>query len=424
MPIPPRTFAVAALLLSAAVAVVVATALAATRAFASTAAAASSSASAAVTAEDAFATTVTTASNINSARAVPSATSAFYASGSSLPNTVAAVLNTDVQTVVSDAQSAQSVDVTSQSLKCNGLAEACNLPFPSMSFVGAHNAGGSSFQCLTYVASDNSSANTCNHASVLPVTCTFDSQQYDLAALLGMGVRWLDMAFVGYNPVDPTQAYTAHNSDTADFGIAYGDSALSVFSTIGSFLEQNTGELVVLWLKAGETDSYIVQPDGQNGYNAFFDALRNSAAGKFLSGTPAVSSSGSLEWPTVGALINNNKRLVVMGWKNIPSDVGISDTAWLIDSWNSGNSVSDLTSEEKQSCNQGKPVVLEEILPYDGECVSSRTASEGDPAYPGILSGCESDGASVMTLLLDFIDPSIQAFSLINAHIKAKASIL
>ncbi|KAJ3354432.1 hypothetical protein HDU83_005357 [Entophlyctis luteolus] len=419
----------AALLLAAAVAVAVATALAFTRASASAASAASPSASAGAVA------VATGTSNLNSASASPNASPASSSSAPSASSTAGSSLpsaNVAVQTVsTADSQNAEAVATSSlptavgtQSLKCNGLAEACVLPFSSMSFVGAHNAGGSSFQCLAYVAADGSSANTCNDASVLPVNCTFDNQQYDLADLLDMGVRWLDMAFVGYNPVDPTQAYTAHNSDSTEFGIAYGESASSVFATIGSFLAQNRDELLVLWLKPGETDSYIVRPDGQNGYNAFFNSLRNSAAGQFLYGTPDVSSSGSFEWPTVGTLINSNKRLVVMGWKTIPSDVGISDTTWIIDSWNSGNSVSDLSSEEKQSCNQGKPVVLEEILPYDGVCVSSRTTSEVDPAYPGILSGCESEGASVMTLLLDYIEPSAQAFSLINAHIQAKAAAL
>ncbi|KAJ3206075.1 hypothetical protein HDU82_004736 [Entophlyctis luteolus] len=291
-----------------------------------------------------------------------------------------------------------------------------------MSFVGAHNAGGSSFACLEFTnATTGEPENTCNIAQYFPVECTFGNQHANLSALLAMGVRWLDMAFVGYNPVDPTQAYTAHNSDTTEFGIAYGDSAAAVFETVGSFLSlsMNRNEVVVLWLKAGEMDEAIQQPDGPNGYNSFYDTLRNSTAARFLLGSPSINSTtGNFSWPTVGDLVHTDKRLVVMGWPTIPADIGVNSTQWLVDSWSNGQNASALQSEAKSACVKGKPVILQEVLSFNGNCVETRAANEVFPIIDSVVESCEN---IFLTILTDFLSENSTVFDLVVQSIKSRS---
>ncbi|KAI8617979.1 hypothetical protein BC830DRAFT_38693 [Chytriomyces sp. MP71] len=280
---------------------------------------------------------------------------------------------------------------------CNGIAGACHLHFPDMTFVGAHNAGGSNFQCLATGFLDN----TCNLGALIDPTCSYNNQASSLAALLTMGVRWLDMAFLGYNPRDPAQAYTGHNSKSTWGGIAYGDSARAVFDDVGTFLDANSREVVVLWIKRGELDDALKKSDGPNGYNAFFESLRSSKAGKYLYGTPP-----GWVWPKIGDMVASNKRLVVAGWDKIPSDVGI------------GN------NEAFSTCTKGYPVVLEEILPFNGVCVQQRVIANVNPNYGKVVTMCEQENATVLAVLLDYIKAGDLVFDIVNDHIKTKASKL
>ncbi|KAJ3333210.1 hypothetical protein HDU76_010531 [Blyttiomyces sp. JEL0837] len=201
-----------------------------------------------------------------------------------------------------------------------------------------------------------------------------------LENLLNIGVRWLDIAFVGHNVADPTQAYAAHNSDSA-FGIAYGASASSVFSTIGTFLAKNLSEIVVLWLKPGERDAAIKSPSGPGGYIAFFNLLKSSSAGPYLMGE-ANAKSADGEWVRVGDAIKANRRLIVMGWDVIPPDVGITSN-WVQDSWSDPHALGDLTKE-------------------------------GASAY------CTAS-TSVLAIISDYVNAQDPMFDLVKQHIKMKA---
>ncbi|KAI9328244.1 hypothetical protein DFJ73DRAFT_782629 [Zopfochytrium polystomum] len=224
---------------------------------------------------------------------------------------------------------------------CNGVAEACNLPLNKATFVGAHNAA-------------------------------------------------------MFNP------YSAHNSLTSTLGIAYGPSASDVFSTIGGFLAANPREVVFLYLKASERDDAIKSASGANGYTAFFDRLRSSPAGAFLFPAPAQTPT---TWPTLGALIAANTRLIVLGWPEIPSDVGIASSDWYKDSWSNPASVADLRSE----------AATREILPFDGVCVKARAANEVAPALIDIVSGC----ATPWIVLVDYLSAGDAVFSWVQSKNQA-----
>ncbi|KAI9344504.1 PLC-like phosphodiesterase [Zopfochytrium polystomum] len=257
----------------------------------------------------------------------------------------------------------------------------------------------------------NATSNSCGSFAAF-ATCGYENQGSDLATLLNMGVRWLDIAFVGYNPTDTTQPYSAHNSLTSTLGIAYGPSASDVFSTIGSFLAANPREVVFLYLKASERDDAIKSASGANGYTAFFDRLRSSPAGAFLFPAPAQTPT---TWPTLGALIAANTRLIVLGWPEIPSDVGIASSDWYKDSWSNPASVADLRSEAATACASGLPVILQEILPFDGVCVKARAANEVAPALIDIVSGC----ATPWIVLVDYLSAGDAVFSWVQSKNQA-----
>ena len=67
---------------------------------------------------------------------------------------------------------------------CNGLAEACKLPFNQMSFVGAHNACGKDYECLN---GQGILKNNCGWG-VLVGGCAYDNQDYSLMDLMQFGL--------------------------------------------------------------------------------------------------------------------------------------------------------------------------------------------------------------------------------------------
>ncbi|KAJ1566618.1 hypothetical protein HK405_009072 [Cladochytrium tenue] len=339
------------------------------------------------------------------------------ASGGAPSSSTANSSSKSVSTTATTTSAAAAATTTATaSVGCNGLEEACALTLDKMSFVGAHNAASNGIQCVTV-----DSVNSCGLGSAFQ-TCAYQTQASDLATLLGIGVRWLDIAFVGFNPADTTQAYSAHNSDSTEFGIAYGPSASSVFATIGSFLASNPNDTVVLSLKSSERDANITQADGANGYDAFFAALRASSAGAYLAGNAlAAAAAGSSAWPTMQELVNQGARLVVLGWNTIPSDVGLSSVAWFADSWNNPEFESDLASEATTACAKSLPVVLQEILPFDGVCVSARATDEVLPYYSTIVESCAAS-TSVLAVLVDYIASGDPVFTLVQDMIRTKAA--
>ena len=78
----------------------------------------------------------------------------------------------------------------------------------------------------------------------------------------------------------------------------------------------------------------------------------------------------------------------------------------------------------QKACSMGKPVVLQEILPFNGMCVETRARHQVRSVYPGIVNSCAAQGANVMTILLDYIEPNEAAFGLVTSLIKNKAAKL
>lgn len=295
---------------------------------------------------------------------------------------------------------------------CNGVQEVCNLPLSRITFVGAHNAATSSLSCV--VTTSGVGNNSCGIGAKF-VDSAYECQSSNFSELLEMGVRWLDIAFVGLNPADKSQAYSAHNSVNRNFGIAYGPSAVAVFDTIGTFLSNNPNELVVLWLKKAERDAAIMASEGPNGYTAFYNSLKASPAAPFLAGQIDIANE------PLGQLIQQGKRLVVMGWDDLPEDIGVRDVSWLTDSWNNPQNVADLQKQQVEACSRGKPVILQAILPFNGASVQARSQNEVSPIVANLFSSCAST-TSILTITRDFLVAGDPVFGIVDSSNKAKGS--
>ena len=80
--------------------------------------------------------------------------------------------------------------------------------------------------------------------------------------------------------------------------------------------------------------------EGPNGYTAFYNSLKASPAAPFLAGQIDIANE------PLGQLIQQGKRLVVMGWDDLPEDIGVRDVSWLTDSWNNPQNVADLQKQQ------------------------------------------------------------------------------
>ncbi|KAJ1557304.1 hypothetical protein HK405_000309, partial [Cladochytrium tenue] len=82
---------------------------------------------------------------------------------------------------------------------------------------------------------------------------------------------------------------------------------------------------------------------------------------------------------------------------------------------------SDLASEATTACAKSLPVVLQEILPFDGVCVSARATDEVLPYYSAIVESCAAS-TSVLAVLVDYVASGDPVFTLVQDMIRTKAA--
>ncbi|KAJ8521958.1 hypothetical protein ONZ45_g1379 [Pleurotus djamor] len=161
----------------------------------------------------------------------------------------------------------QAASLTSRATVCNGHAELCERTYGSVSYVGAHNSYAVGFNNL------------------------FANQDHDVTQQLNDGVRMLQLQ--------------VHNSNGAlqlchSTCIALNAGTLQDYlSTVKTWMDANPNEVVSI---------LMVNIDNQPA--SAFDAAYKAAGVDTISFAPESPTLPATGWPTLGSMIDSNRRLV------------------------------------------------------------------------------------------------------------------
>ncbi|KAJ7131232.1 PLC-like phosphodiesterase [Mycena epipterygia] len=154
---------------------------------------------------------------------------------------------------------------------CNGHAELCNRSYGNITFVGAHDSA--------FISQD-------------PLAFARD-QEVDIPTQLGLGIRMLQ----AQSHVNDGVLHFCHTSCT----LFDGGPVVDYLKTVKTFLDANPNEVLTL---------IFTNPEGQSPANVWKPLFDEAGISPLAFVPPSLPVKQS-DWPTLGAMIDSGKRVVV-----------------------------------------------------------------------------------------------------------------
>lgn len=277
---------------------------------------------------------------------------------------------------------AASPTATKRASVCNGHAELCDRSYGNITFMGAHDS---------FAFSED------------PFALARD-QEVDITSQLNLGVRLL-------------QAQSHMNDGVLHFchtscALFDGGSVQDYLSTVNTWMRANPNEVLTF---------IFTNPEGVSLPNVWAPAFQNSGIGDLLYTPPTVPMKQS-DWPTLGDLISNGKRIITFLDAGADTDRSVPYILPEFEMvWETPFSVTDpsfpcsvdriagplATTDHMYMINHS---LNKNIIPIgDGVIVSDPADAPTTNGVPSILAnaaGCEplSAGRAPNFVLLDFVN--------------------